>query len=261
MTSAAMLNNLEYKVLRTMFPAEPAYMDGSAYAHTSKLVAAFGNEAIRSLRGKTVVDFGCGDGAEAIELAMLGVRRVIGLDIRPAILEQARRAAEDRGVANICEFVTEVTEPADAVISLDGFEHYSDPEAMLAIMYRLLRPGGQVLASFGPTWYHPLGGHLFSVFPWAHLLFSEAALLRWRSHLRNDGATRFCEVEGGLNQMTISRFEGIVKASPFELEQLATVPIRKLRRIHTHFAREFTTATVRARLRKGSRRGRETTHP
>jgi hypothetical protein len=74
--------------------------------------------------------------------------------------------------------------------------------------------------SFGPTWHHPYGGHLFSVFPWAHLIFSEKALTRWRSDLRDDGATRFGEVAGGLNQMTIRRFEELVADSRLCFDRL-----------------------------------------
>jgi hypothetical protein len=51
-------------------------------------------------------------------------------------------------------------------------------------MQARLNPGGEVAASFGPTWYHPLGAHLFGVFPWAHLISSEEALIRWRSDFR-----------------------------------------------------------------------------
>jgi hypothetical protein len=115
-------------------------------------------------------------------------------------------------------------------------------------MASLLKPGGSLYASFGPTWYHPLGGHLFSVFPWAHLLFSEKALIRWRSDIRSDGATRFGEVEGGLNQMTIARFEKLAKQSPFVIDFLEAVPIRRLRLLHNRFTREFTTAIVRCKL-------------
>ena len=45
-------------------------------------------------------------------------------------------------------------------------------------------------ASFGPPWYHPLGGHIFSVFPWAHLVFSEKVLLRWRKKFRPEQKAR-----------------------------------------------------------------------
>jgi hypothetical protein len=107
-----------------------------------------------------------------------------------------------------------------------------------------------VFASFGPTWYHPLGGHLFSVFPWAHLVFSEAALIRWRADFKTDGATRFSECAGGLNQMTIRRFERLVRESPFQSRMLEAIPIRKLRSVHGGLTREFTTAIVRCRLVK-----------
>lgn len=51
--------------------------------------------------------------------------------------------------------------------------------------------------SFGPTWFHPFGVHMFSMVPWAHLLFDEPSLVGWRSGFQDDGATRFCEVERG----------------------------------------------------------------
>ncbi len=136
------------------------------------------------------------------------------------------------------------------VVSLDAFEHFADPGEILRIMDGLLHPGGEVLVCFGPTWLHPLGGHLFSVFPWAHLIFSEKALIGWRSRFKTDGATRFGEVAGGLNQMTIRRFEKLVAASPFEFVTLEPVPIRKLRWLHNRVTREFTTAVVRGRLTK-----------
>src|SRR5690606_21682554 len=112
---------------------------------------------------------------------------------------------------------------------IDSFEHFDDPPAILQTMDRMLKPGGEVRISFGPTWLHPYGGHLFSVFPWAHLIISEKALIRWRQGFKTDGATRFHEVEGGLNQMTIRRFERIVRESPFEFASLELVPIRKVR--------------------------------
>jgi SAM-dependent methyltransferase len=195
-----------------------------------------------------VIDFGCGEGRETLDLVRLGASKAIGVDIRPAALQLAKERARAAGVADRCDFVTATDALADIVISLDAFEHFDDPAAILKIMHGLLKPGGRVLASFGPTWYHPLGGHLFSVFPWAHLIFSEAALIQWRSHIRADGATRFREVEGGLNRMTIREFERLVAKSNFSLESLQPVPIARLRPIHCRLTREFTTAVVRATL-------------
>lgn len=246
-----MWTTLQYKILKAICPGEPPGMDGAAYAGKSKLRVLLGAEMLREIQGKSVVDFGCGDGHEAVEMAREGTRKVIGVDIRENALERARIHAQEADVASRCEFTTQITGSADLIVSIDSFEHFSDSGDILRIMYGLLAPGGVVLISFGPTWYHPLGGHLFSVFPWAHLLFSERALIRWRNDIRSDGATRFGEVEGGLNQMTIRRFEQLTERSPyFELEWLEAVPINKLRPMHNRLTREFTTAIVRAKLRR-----------
>lgn len=212
-----------------------------------------GSDFFDRTAGKIVIDFGCGEGSEAIEIASQGAKRVIGLDIREDSLATARQRAASAGVQDTCCFTTSTNELADVVVSMDAFEHFSDPAAILRIMDSLLRPEGEVLVSFGPTWYHPLGGHVFSVFPWSHLIFSEEALLLWRSTFKTDGATRFSEVTGGLNQMTIARFQALVAASPFTFEHFELVPVRQAEVFHNRFTREFTTAIVRCRLVKRSR--------
>lgn len=200
------------------------------------------------VRGRSVLDFGCGLGADTVALARAGAREAIGLDIREAWLQRGRALAEREGVAGRCRFVTAWEQPVGLIVSIDAFEHFANPAGVLQSMARVLAAGGRVLISFGPTWLHPRGGHLFSVFPWSHLLFSEAAQLRWRARYRDDGASAFSEVEGGLNQMTIARFERLVAASPLRLEHLHSVPIRRLRWLHGRWSREFTTALVRAEL-------------
>jgi SAM-dependent methyltransferase len=242
-----MLADLQYRILKRIAPRDPGNHAGS-FQGDFKIQTLLGRELLEHIRGKVVIDFGCGGGIEAVEFARRGARRVIGIDIREEVLEPARKYAAAEGLAQLCTFTTSTTERADVIVSLDSFEHFADPSGVLRIMDDLLLPDGQVIYSFGPTWYHPLGGHLFSVFPWAHLLFSESALLRWRSTFKNDGATRFDEVAGGLNQMTIRKFVRLVEDSPFTLAALEPVPIRKLKLLHMPLTREFTTAVVRGRL-------------
>jgi len=248
-----MLHGLQVALLGLLQPQEPTHMDGSTYSGKSKLKVLLGEEACSSFAGKTMVDFGCGEGTEAVEMARLGARRVYGIDMLEDRLETGRRKAAEAGVADRCSFHQPTDLPpafgVDSVVSIDAFEHFADPAAILGEMRKLLVPGGAVEISFGPTWYHPLGGHFFSVFPWAHLVFSERALIEWRNRFKDDGATRFGEIAGGLNQMTIARFERIVAASGLVLESLTCVPIRKLRWLHFGWTREFTSAIVRARLR------------
>jgi SAM-dependent methyltransferase len=195
-----------------------------------------------------VIDFGCGLGVEALEMAERGARRVIGLDIREAVLDQARMAAERRHLADRCIFTTDTDEQADIIVSIDGFEHYDDPVSVLRTMRERIAPRGRVLIAFGPPWFHPLGGHLFSVFPWAHLIFTEQALIRWRADFKSDGATRFREVAGGLNQMTVRRFLRLTRSSDFEVVDFKAVPIRRLRWLATGLVREAFTSVVRCIL-------------
>jgi SAM-dependent methyltransferase len=224
-------------------------MNGRAYTGKSKLrVLLPGIDA--EVKDKVVLDFGCGPGAEAREMALLGAKRVIGLDISEKWLQLAREQAENEGVSVRCEFVSRVTSPVEVIVSVDSFEHFAEPDAVLQTMYSLLAPGGRLFISFGPTWYHPLGGHLFSVFPWAHIVLKEKALLEWRAQFKSDGAKKFSEVEGGLNQMTIRRFEELLKQSPFAVEKFELVPIRRLKPLHNQITREFLTAVVRCTLRK-----------
>ncbi len=239
--------NLGYNLLRTLFPAEPKRMDGSTYNKNSKLETLLGPSIWTDLCDKIVVDFGCGAGIEAIEIAQRGAKRVYGVDVLDRWLNVAREEAAKVQCQNVV-FCKAPPEPANVIISLDAFEHFADPAAILEAMSKMLAPDGFVLASFGPTWFHPLGGHLFSVFPWAHLIFSEEALCRWRSHIRNDGATRFDEVEGGLNQMTIARFKHIVESSPFRMEKFELIPIRVAKAFHNKATQEFLTAVVRCKL-------------
>ena len=241
-------DRLGYRILRSIARREPTHMSGAAYAGRSKIEVLLGPDIWSQIAGKTVIDFGCGSGADTLELARHGAQHAYGVDINERCLEIARRHAAAEGYRNV-SFSTTPAEPADIIVSLDAFEHFADPASILAVMANMLKPEGCVLAAFGPTWYHPLGGHLFSVFPWAHLIFSETALCRWRSHLRSDGAQRFSEVEGGLNRMTIGRFEKLVEHSPFCFDFLETVPIRRARGLHCRPTREFLTAVVRCRLR------------
>jgi SAM-dependent methyltransferase len=238
-----------YHLLRRInTDGENAYCDGSSYQGLSKIEKLLGKQIWDDTRDKVVIDFGCGDGEDAVEVAVRGAKKVIGIDIRERALTNARKTALKHGVAERCIFATQTDEKADVILSIDAFEHFDDPGTILKIMRRLLQDDGCVIAAFGPTWYHPFGGHLFSPFPWAHLLFTEKSLIRWRSDFRNDGATRFGEAEGGLNQLTIRHFEEIVQKSDFKFAEFEPVPIRKIHYLANRLTREFTTAIVRCKL-------------
>lgn len=241
--------SLGYRLLRRISAdGETGYCDGSAYIGVSKLEKLLGKRIWEETKDKVVIDFGCGDGDEAIEVAERGAKKVIGVDIREHALAKGRKNAAAHGVADRCTFVTHTDEKADVILSLDAFEHFDDPAAILRIMRTLVKDDGCVIAVFGPTWYHPLGGHLFSPFPFAHLIFTEKSLIRWRSDFKTDGATRFREAEGGLNQLTIRRFKTLISESDFKFAEFEKVPIRRIQFLANRLTEEFTTAVVRCKL-------------
>ena len=176
--------------------------------------------------GRRVLDVGCGTGALCVEAARAGATEVVGVDLPP----MATRVDDD--VAGRVRFVETAgdlselgDEEFDLVISKDAMEHYDDPEAVVRSMAARVRPGGEIAIGFGPLWRSPKGGHLgyMTRVPWAHLIFAEETILRERRRFRPDEhAERWSEVRGGLNQMTLARFEEIMDRVGLECTYFAS---------------------------------------
>jgi 2-polyprenyl-3-methyl-5-hydroxy-6-metoxy-1,4-benzoquinol methylase len=128
------------------------------YEGSGKIEALFGPAIWGQIADKIILDYGCGYGLEAIELARHGAKYVIGLDIQEKNLAVARARQAAAGLSN-CTFVQKFDSKADLILSLDSFEHFGHPDEVLKEMSRLLKPGGKVIVSFGPPWRHPKGGH------------------------------------------------------------------------------------------------------
>ena len=209
-------------------PTSSAYQPQGRF---EELLEKFPGLSAEAFRGGRVIDFGSGEGHLAFDLGA-HAGRVVGLEIRDAFVERASAQAERLGLDNV-EFANSTAvrpedHRSDIIISVDSFEHFDDPAAILATCARLLKPDGRMLVTFGPAWLHPKGHHLSFLcrVPWFHLFFSERTIMNVRSLYRDDGARRFADVPGGLNRMTLRRFRRCVAASPFEFEALHLIPIR-----------------------------------
>jgi ubiquinone/menaquinone biosynthesis C-methylase UbiE len=107
------------------------------------------------LRGRTVLDIGCGSGGITLHLARThGPARVVGFDVEAPVLEVARGRAEKEGLADKVTFVQGAPGPLpfpdgsfDVVFSKDALIHIPDKDALFADIFRLLRPGGWFAAS------------------------------------------------------------------------------------------------------------------
>lgn len=107
------------------------------------------------LRGKSVLDIGCGAGG--IDLALVqdhGAGFVTGLDVEDPVLSRARALVQAAGLAARIGLVKAAPGPLpfppgtfDVVFSKDSIVHIPDKQALMAEIARVLKPGGWFLAS------------------------------------------------------------------------------------------------------------------
>ena len=103
-------------------------------------------QALGDLRGRLLLDAGCGGGLVAKGLAAAGAT-VVGLDRSAASLGVARRAVGGGllPVAGRLERLPLADASVDAVVAADVLEHVPDLPAAVAELARVLRPGGRLL--------------------------------------------------------------------------------------------------------------------
>jgi ubiquinone/menaquinone biosynthesis C-methylase UbiE len=96
-----------------------------------------------------VLDVACGPGLVACAVAAVA-RHVTGIDLTPAMVEQARGRERSLGLSNLTWVVGDA-QPLpfpDAgfsrVITRYSFHHFSDPPGVFAEMVRVCRPGGRL---------------------------------------------------------------------------------------------------------------------
>jgi ubiquinone/menaquinone biosynthesis C-methylase UbiE len=103
-------------------------------------------------RSQTVLDVACGPGIVACALAGQAAR-VTGLDLTPAMIEQARGRAARLGLANTEWRTGDATAlpfadgAFDTVVTRYSFHHLREPGRALAEMRRVCRPGGRIVVA------------------------------------------------------------------------------------------------------------------
>jgi 2-polyprenyl-3-methyl-5-hydroxy-6-metoxy-1,4-benzoquinol methylase len=108
------------------------------------------------LEGKSVLDVGCGSGRYCLAYAQRGAARVVGVDFAAAMIELARRHAQQLGVADRCEFRVgtfpeAVTDgPFDVSTAMGFFDYVADPVPIVARMRELTRT--TMILSFPKAW-------------------------------------------------------------------------------------------------------------
>lgn len=99
-----------------------------------------------------VLDIACGPGIVSCAFAA-AARKVTGMDLVPAMIEQARLLQADKGLANVEWRLGDATQlpfpdgSFDLVVTRYSFHHLMDPAAVLREMIRVCRPGGRVVVN------------------------------------------------------------------------------------------------------------------
>jgi 2-polyprenyl-3-methyl-5-hydroxy-6-metoxy-1,4-benzoquinol methylase len=104
-------------------------------------------------REHVVLDLGCGHGHWTLELAR-NCRKVVGIDISEHQIVYARRAARNSALRKRVEYRCTTLENAyfpvgsfDRVFSMCVLQHVRNLDEVLAEVYRILKPGGELHVS------------------------------------------------------------------------------------------------------------------
>jgi ubiquinone/menaquinone biosynthesis C-methylase UbiE len=101
--------------------------------------------------GVRLLDVGCGPGTLTVDLARrVAPGEVVGIDLAPSVIAEARRHAAEAGVANVSFRAGDFRHAGldegsfDVVHAHQVLQHLRDPVEALAAMARLARAGGTV---------------------------------------------------------------------------------------------------------------------
>jgi trans-aconitate methyltransferase len=123
--------------------------DPGGYERNARFVSDLGAPLVDLLAPQpheSILDIGCGDGALTERIAAAGAR-VVGVDGSPAFVEAARARGIDARLADAQQLTFE--REFDAAFSNAALHWMPDAEAVLAGVYRSLRPGGRFVGEMG----------------------------------------------------------------------------------------------------------------
>ncbi len=124
------------------------------------------------VKGKRVVDVGCGGGILTETLAKAGAD-VVGIDQSELTLEVAKQHAAKGGLSidyriqTVEDLAEKEAGTYDVVTCLEMIEHVPDPAAIIAACARLLKPGGHAIFS---TINRSFKGWLFAIIGGEYIL-------------------------------------------------------------------------------------------
>jgi 2-polyprenyl-3-methyl-5-hydroxy-6-metoxy-1,4-benzoquinol methylase len=138
--------------MERLAPVDPRTIERYGKLQRRRFNKEYRFRVIGSLAGKKVLDVGCGDGLNAMNLALLG-GHVTGIDISPGAIEVAKRRAEINGVSDRTSFIVSPLETAAFqkgefdIIWIDAVLHHllADLDGAMKKITSWAKPGGTII--------------------------------------------------------------------------------------------------------------------
>lgn len=181
--------NEEYAGKRVVKKVPPIKQAAKRRSHKEEMVVSIDKQLkpFGGLRGKRVLDFGCGRGDLSMALAEHLGCSVVGVDIGD--YEEWQDLAHNRVELRRVDLCDEqaaslLADEFEVIVSNSVLEHVAHPYAALRGLHAVLRPRGLMWLQIN-LHRGPLASHRYRdvFFPWPHLLFSEHVFAEFYSHL------------------------------------------------------------------------------
>ena len=152
------------------------------------------------LRGKRILDAGCGTGALAVEAARRGAQ-VVAIDLSPTLVNLAR-ARIPADVAHLVEFHSgDMLAPSlghfDHVVAMDSIIHYQTEDAVQALAQLADRTSGSIVFTFAPR--TPFLAAMISV----GRLFPRGDRAPWLEPMAEERIARLMKAHGALDDWRV----------------------------------------------------------
>ena len=206
--------NEEYRD-KPIVPSPPSWEPSYKAANARRRVEWAHN--MIDLRGKVVLEVGCGNGHETWTLAHNLGCDAYGIDVievngwQDLVGDRVHLQVMDLTVANPLE-----ENFFDRVISYTVWEHVAHPYTLLAETFKIMKPGGlQWLRA--NLFAGPQASHRYRdiFFPWPHLLFSDDVIREWDAkHGRTTQGSAW------VNRLTWNHYERYIHDIGFRLRMV-----------------------------------------